>query len=122
MNFRGIVHNIGDIEFIGVNNDYPRQRVVLYCPTQRDQHTGKPNGKDEFYMLDILGNNVETLSIDERFINKVVEVEVRFSGSAYKKQDGERGYAINCRLVNMKIITDAATEFKSDVVDLNLGY
>jgi hypothetical protein len=119
---RGIVHEVGDIEFTGANNDYPRQRLVLFCPTQRDQHTGKPNGKDEFFVLDILGNNVETLNITERFLDKVVQVEVRFFGNCYKKQDGSRGFATNTRLYNISIISEAGAEFKRDAIALQLGY
>lgn len=119
---RGIVHDTGELEFTGTNGDYARQRVVLYCPSQRDQHTKKPISKDEFFMLDILGNKVDELNIHEGYLDKVVEVEVRFYGSCYKKQDESRGYAINCRLVNMKIITDAASEFTRDAVELQMGY
>lgn len=119
---RGIVHDISDIEFTGKNGDYARQRVVLYCPTQRDQHTGKPTGKDEFFILDILGDKVEVLNVHEGYQNKVVEVEVRYYGNCYKKLDDSRGYAVNCRLVNIKIITDAASEFTQSAVDLQMGY
>ncbi|MFN0254480.1 hypothetical protein [Pedobacter ureilyticus] len=119
---RGIVHEISDIEFTGQNNDYPRQRVTLYCPSQRDQHTQKPLARDEFFMLDILGNKVDELNIHEQYLDKVVEVEVRFYGACYKKHDETRGYAVNCRLVNMNIITPAAAEFTRDAVELEMGY
>lgn len=120
---RGIVHEIGPIEYIGTNNDYPRQRILLYCPANRDQMTQKPLGKDEFFMLDILGNKVDGLNIHDDFKDKVVEVEVRFSGNLYQKStDNSRGYAINCSLINMKIITEATEDFKQAAVDLAIGY
>lgn len=120
---RGIVHEIGPIEYIGANNDYPRQRILLYCPANRDQMTQKPLGKDEFFMLDILGTKVDGLNIHDDYKDKVVEVEVRFSGNLYqKKDDKSRGYAINCSLVNMKIITEASADFKQATVDLAMGY
>lgn len=119
---RGIVHEVGDIEFTGTNNDFARQRVILYCPTQRDQHTQKPVGKDEFFSIDILGNKVDELNIHEGYKDKVVEVEIRFYGNCYKKADGSRGYAANTRLVNMKILNEAAPEFTRDAVELQMGY
>lgn len=119
---RGIVHEVGDLKFTGAKSDYPTQRVILYCPSQRDQHTGKPVQKDEFFAIDILGNKVDELNIHEGYLDKVVEVEIRFYGNCYKKQDGTRGYASNCRLVNMKIINDAAPEFTRDAVELQMGY
>ncbi len=74
-------------------------------------------------MLDILGKNVDGLNIHDGYLDKVVEVEVRFNGNCYKKKDESgRGYAINCNLINMKIITDAGAEFTRDAVELQMGY
>ncbi len=120
---RGIVHEIGPIDYIGANNDFPRQRILLYCPGQRDQVTKEPIRKDEFFMLDILGKNVDNLNIHDGYHNKVVEVEVRFSGNVYQKADNSgRGYAVNCSLFNMKIIAEATEDFKQAAVDLAMGY
>lgn len=120
---RAIVHQISNIEFTGEKGDYARQKVVLYCPAPKDQHTQKPIGKDEFFECVILGNKVDELNIHTGYQDQVVEVEIRFSGFVYKKKDGTgRGYGINCHLVNMKILQAAAEEYTMDAVELSLGY
>lgn len=121
--FRGIVHEIGDIEFTGAKNDYPRQRILLFCPAKKDQHTGKLIGRNEFFMLDVHGNKVEELHIHEGYQDKVVEVEVSFSGNCYQKKDKTgRGYSVNSNLLSIKIITEATTECTQAAVDLAMGY
>lgn len=100
---KGVVVEVGDIEFFGANKDFPKQRIVVFKPAFRDEY-GEERGKPDNFPIDVLGNNVDTLNITEKHLNQKVECDVYFNGQAYKKQDGSQGYAINATLSKITVI------------------
>lgn len=103
---KGIVKEVGDIEFIGANRDFPKQRIIVFKPAFTDEF-GTKRGQDDYFAFDVLGNSVETLNITERMLDQKVECDVYFTGSTFQKQDQTQGYAINARLAAIRVITQA---------------
>jgi hypothetical protein len=115
---KGVIKEVGAIETVGEKLT-KKQRIILFVPGYVDQF-GEKKGRDEHWPLDVMGDNVAKLNLQNTAVKQKVECTVYISGNVFDKVDlSGVGYAINANLVEVKMLGEFANPAANPVTTTN---